>query len=176
MIKKTSDHEIVCCCKNALFHKEIASSSVTLWCLQGIIQEFNLGVGSHVSITLWCELYSWGDWGRRGRGHGCCNPPLLILLYITTWLYILIYTILLYILFFKTIIFFPKFNFLASYNSSFLKSNLAIFWVEAQIRRPKPDTDSILVCIIPCLKQFLFTLNYFSLQAKWNGDVGDGPR
>ena len=96
---------------------------------QRIIQEFNLGVGSHVSITLWCELYSWGVWGRRGRGHGCCNPPLLILLYITTWLYILIYTILLYILFFKTIIFFPKFNFLASYNSSFLKSNLAVFWV-----------------------------------------------
>ena len=94
---------------------------------QRIIQEFNLGVGSHVSITLWCELYSWRVWGRKGRGHGCCNPP-LILLYITTWLYILIYTILLYILFFKTIIFFPKFNFLASYNSSFLKSNLAIFW------------------------------------------------
>ena len=29
---------------------------------QGIIQEFNLGIDSHVSITLWCELCSWGVW------------------------------------------------------------------------------------------------------------------
>ena len=26
-------------------------------CHQGIIQEFNLGIGSHVSITLWCEFF-----------------------------------------------------------------------------------------------------------------------
>ena len=32
--------------------------------IQGIIQEFNLGVGSHVNITLWCELYSCGVLGE----------------------------------------------------------------------------------------------------------------
>ena len=29
---------------------------------QGIIQEFNLGVSSHVSIPLWCKLCSWWVW------------------------------------------------------------------------------------------------------------------
>ena len=29
----------------------------------GIIQQFNLGVTSQVSITLWCEFCSWDDWG-----------------------------------------------------------------------------------------------------------------
>ena len=29
----------------------------------------------------------------------------------------------------------------ASYSSSFLKSNLVIFWASAQVRRPKSDTD-----------------------------------
>ena len=33
---------------------------------QEIIQEFNLGVGSHVSITLWCELCSCGVWEEVG--------------------------------------------------------------------------------------------------------------
>ena len=44
---------------------------------QGIIQEFNLGVGSHTSITLWCDLQL-GGWGWGGA---VCPPP--ILLYIT---------------------------------------------------------------------------------------------
>ena len=47
---------------------------------RGIIQEFNLGVGSHVSITLWCKLCSWGG-GGRGRA---VSPPPPILLYITS--------------------------------------------------------------------------------------------
>ena len=33
MTKKTSNQKIVCCCKNTSFHKEIASSSLTLRCL-----------------------------------------------------------------------------------------------------------------------------------------------
>ena len=48
---------------------------------QGIIQEFNLGVGSHVSITLWCNLCSWAVSG--GAVSPCCKPP-VILLYITS--------------------------------------------------------------------------------------------
>ena len=43
---------------------------------QGIIQEFNLGVGFHVSITLWCKqlgdfFFFWGG--------GCCKPLLYAL-------------------------------------------------------------------------------------------------
>ena len=33
------------------------------WGWQGIIQEFNLGIVSHMSITLWCKLCIWGIWG-----------------------------------------------------------------------------------------------------------------
>ena len=42
---------------------------------QGIIQEFNLD--SHVSITLWCELCSWGVWvwERGGAASPSCKPP-----------------------------------------------------------------------------------------------------
>ena len=36
---------------------------------QGIIQEFNLGVSSHVSITLRCKFCS--GWGGGGTGEGC---------------------------------------------------------------------------------------------------------
>ena len=35
---------------------------------QGIIQEFNLGISSHASITLWCKFCSWRVWGH-------CKPP-----------------------------------------------------------------------------------------------------
>ena len=44
--------------------------------LQGIIQEFNLGVDSHVSITLWCKLCCWWIWGGGGGGavRPCCKP------------------------------------------------------------------------------------------------------
>ena len=48
--------------------------------LQWIIQEFNLGVGSHVSITLWCKLCSWGVW--RVAIRPTVSPP--VLLYITS--------------------------------------------------------------------------------------------
>ena len=41
---------------------------------QVIIQEFNLGVGSHVSITL--NFAAEGGWRRRGRGEG--SKPLII--------------------------------------------------------------------------------------------------
>ena len=41
---------------------------------QGIIQEFNLGVDSHVSITLWCKLCSWGVWVCGGGGGGAVTP------------------------------------------------------------------------------------------------------
>ena len=42
----------------------------------GIIEEFNLGVGSHVSITLWCKFCSWGVWG------GAKSPaPILLYMY-----------------------------------------------------------------------------------------------
>ena len=57
----------------------------------GIIQEFNLGVGSHMSISLSCEFCSGGGGGAKSP---CCNP-----------LYFAIYAILPYILFFKTLIF-----------------------------------------------------------------------
>ena len=121
--------------------------------MQRIIQEFNFDLSFHVSITLWCQLCSWGFClGLGGRGDGCCKPPPpLILLYFTIWLYILIYTILLYILFFKTIIFFPKFNFLASYSSLFLKSNLTTFpyfGLKPKLGTQNQITTSILVCII----------------------------
>ena len=35
---------------------------------QGIIQEFNLGISSHASMTLWCKFCSWRVWGH-------CKPP-----------------------------------------------------------------------------------------------------
>ena len=41
---------------------------------QVIIQEFNLGIGSHVSITL--NFAAEGGWRRRGRGEG--SKPLII--------------------------------------------------------------------------------------------------
>ena len=92
----------------------------------------------------------WGIfWGEGNRGIGAVSPH-LILLYITIWLYILINTILLYILFFKTI-FFPKFNFLASYSSLYLKSNLTIFpyfGLKPKIGTQNWIPTSILVCII----------------------------
>ena len=53
--------------------------------IQEIIQEFNLGVPSHASITLWCELCSWGV----GGGGGAVSPHPTILLYMTILLYIL---------------------------------------------------------------------------------------
>ena len=40
---------------------------------QWIIQEFNLGVSSHVSIILSCELCSRGSLG--GAISRCCKPP-----------------------------------------------------------------------------------------------------
>ena len=93
--------------------------------IQRIIQEFNLGIGFHGSITLWPELCSWGIfWGEEGEERmGTLSPPPLFC-YISLFGYIYYW---LYILFFKTIIFFLKFNFLASYSSLFLKSNLTIF-------------------------------------------------
>ena len=50
--------------------------------------EFNLVVGSHMSITLWCELCRWGVWGKGG-GEGVLSASAvshspLILLYITS--------------------------------------------------------------------------------------------
>ena len=59
------------------------------WGWQGIIQEFNLGVVSHMSITLWCKLCIWGIWGGGGTVRPRCKPsappPLpTILLYITS--------------------------------------------------------------------------------------------
>ena len=51
---------------------------------QGIIQEFNVGIDSYVSITLWCELCC------LGMQTLCCKfslplpPPPSILLYITS--------------------------------------------------------------------------------------------
>ena len=44
---------------------------------QGIIQEFNLGVGSHVRITLWCELCSCGVWGKGGTVNPSSKTPSL---------------------------------------------------------------------------------------------------
>ena len=42
------------------------------------IQEFNLGVGSHVSITLLCELCSCCFFfSGGGGGRGCCKTPRL---------------------------------------------------------------------------------------------------
>ena len=84
-------------------------------------------------------------------GMGAVSFSLLILLYIIIWLFILIYTILLYILFFKIIIFSPKFNFLASYSSLFLKSNLSIFpyfGLKAKSGTQNRIPTSILVWII----------------------------
>ena len=62
---------------------------------QGIMQEFNLGVGSDVSITLWCELCSWevgGGGGGRDYNttifaymeHLFCWQLILIFLYLTS--------------------------------------------------------------------------------------------
>ena len=42
---------------------------------QGIIQQFNLGFSSHVSITLSCKLCSVEVW-RGGGGGQFCKPPL----------------------------------------------------------------------------------------------------
>ena len=98
--------------------------------IQRIIQEFNLSVRSHVSITFWCKLCSWqlgGLRGGRGRWDGCFKPTT----YFDLYHYLAMYT---YISDFainfilKNNKFLPKFNFLASYSSLFLKSNLAIFW------------------------------------------------
>ena len=68
-------------------------------------KEFNSVVGSHVNITLSCELCSWGVCEAGWRGDAV-SPP-----YFPVYYYFAIYIILLYILFLKTIIFFPKFNF-----------------------------------------------------------------
>ena len=44
---------------------------------QEIRHEFNLGIGSHVSITFWWECCIWGVWGM-GTVCPCCKPPLLL--------------------------------------------------------------------------------------------------
>ena len=62
--------------------------------LQRIIQEFNLGVDSHVMQTL------------QLGGLFAVVPP-----YFPIYQYFATYTIFLYILLFKTMIFFPKFSF-----------------------------------------------------------------
>ena len=64
------------------------------WGWQGIIQEFNLGIVSHMSITLWCKLCIWGIWGGGAMSDPAVSPlplrpsarpPLpTILLYITS--------------------------------------------------------------------------------------------
>ena len=72
-------------CILSWFSKNICQSILSIWYrswariyiyileyiyiyIQGIIQEFNfgVGVGSHVSITLWCEFCSCGVWGEGG--------------------------------------------------------------------------------------------------------------
>ena len=50
---------------------------ITTHHFQGIIQEFNLGIGSHMSITLWCEFRSWLFLGGGGK------PPLFLFRYIS---------------------------------------------------------------------------------------------
>ena len=50
--------------------------------IQGIIQEFNLGVGSRVNITLWCELCSRGVDGG-GDVRPPCKPPSPLFCYIS---------------------------------------------------------------------------------------------
>ena len=55
---------------NAYFYEQMFFTIfVTKTHRQGIIQEFNLGVGSHVSITL-----NFATEGRGGHGEGC-KPP-----------------------------------------------------------------------------------------------------
>ena len=99
-----------------------------------------------------------------GEGGMDAVSPSLLLLSIIICLYILIYTILLYILFFKTIIFFPKFNFLASYSSLFLKSNLSIFpyfGLKPKLGTQNQIPPSILVCIISWFWSVLSLSNKF---------------
>ena len=50
---------------------------------QGIIQEFNLGVGSHMSITLFVNFAA-VVFGGRGHLKPLQQDPLPILLYITS--------------------------------------------------------------------------------------------
>ena len=44
--------------------------------LQGIIQEFNLGVSSCVNINLWCKFCSWWVFGGAGAVTPRCKLPL----------------------------------------------------------------------------------------------------
>ena len=43
----------------------------TLTCWQGIIHEFNLGVGSHSNFVAWGR----GWWSDEGAVRPCCKPP-----------------------------------------------------------------------------------------------------
>ena len=45
----------------------------------GIIQEFTLGIDSHVRITLWCKFCSWGVWGMYLKSS---SPNFAIYIYI----------------------------------------------------------------------------------------------
>ena len=52
-----------------------------MYLIRGIIQEFNLGVSSHISITS--ELFRWGVWGEGALQAPAVGPP-SFLLYITS--------------------------------------------------------------------------------------------
>ena len=52
---------------------DLYSNGVTLLTVQRIIQEFNLCVSSHVSITS--ELFSWRVWGEGALQAPTVNPP-----------------------------------------------------------------------------------------------------
>ena len=52
---------------------DLYSNGVTSLSVQGIIQEFNLGVSSHVSITS--ELFSWRVWGEWALQAPTVSPP-----------------------------------------------------------------------------------------------------
>ena len=67
---------------------------------QRVTQEFNVSVGSHVSIVMWTlQLRGWVEGGRGDT----VSPPNFAIYH-----YFAIYNILLYILFCKTIISFQK--------------------------------------------------------------------
>ena len=110
---------------------QFSISLINTW-FQGIIQEFNLGVGSHMSITLWCKLC-------RGGFAWCWKPLLEAPLFCCVSLICYIHYFAIYFILSNNNIF-PKFIFhwsgsqpacsyqLAIYSFSFLKSNFVIFW------------------------------------------------